>query len=48
MPALQLQEMGIRGQALVAERYTWDGVAAAMSAVYEWLVHGGSAPECVS
>ncbi len=41
------REMGLRGQALVEERYTWPGVAAQMKSVYEWMMKTGPKPECV-
>ncbi len=36
-----------RGRKLVEARYTWDGVAARLSAVYDWVRGGGSKPEAV-
>ena len=42
-----LISMGQRGRELVKERFTWQTVAAQMSEVYDWMLRGGSAPECV-
>ena len=39
-----LSAMGVKGRALVKERYCWNNVAADLHAVYAWLVHGGSPP----
>jgi len=39
--------MGARGRRLVEERFTWPQVAAQMKEVYEWVLGGGSKPECV-
>lgn len=47
-PITELHAMGLRGRALVAERYGWRGVAHRMSRVYEWLLNGGTRPDSVS
>ncbi len=39
--------MGRRGRQLVEERYSWEGVASQMVAVYRWLVDDGPRPDCV-
>lgn len=39
--------MGLRGRALVEERYTWDRQAARLEAVYRWLLGGGPVPDAV-
>ena len=42
------QAMGERGRALVREVYGWDGIAARMREVYEWVLgRRSSAPPCV-
>lgn len=41
------REMGRRGKALVAKRYSWCSVAEKMVGVYDWLLAGGRPPECV-
>jgi poly(glycerol-phosphate) alpha-glucosyltransferase len=41
------REMGARGRALVRQRFTWASVADQMSAVYRWVLGGGSPPACV-
>jgi len=43
-----LQAMGAKGRALVAERFTWPKIAGEMRSVYEWVLGGGAAPSCVS
>ena len=40
-------DMGARGRQLVCDRFTWSRVAAQTRKVYEWLLGGGSAPECI-
>lgn len=42
-----LREMGMKGRALVTERFTWPKIARQMIAVYEWVLGGGPAPSCV-
>jgi poly(glycerol-phosphate) alpha-glucosyltransferase len=44
----QLTQMGASARMLVAERYAWPRVAAAMRGVYEWVSGGGTPPGCVS
>jgi glycosyltransferase involved in cell wall biosynthesis len=39
--------LGLRGRALVEQRYTWDQQARRLSEVYRWLSDGGSPPEAV-
>jgi glycosyltransferase involved in cell wall biosynthesis len=39
--------MGERGRQLVAEKFTWPRIAAEMKSVYDWLLGGGTAPNCV-
>ena len=46
-PARTLEEMGMRGRALVARDYGWAGVATQMKCVYDWLLTGGDLPKCV-
>jgi poly(glycerol-phosphate) alpha-glucosyltransferase len=47
MPAPELNEMGQKGRALVAERFRWPTIAGQMNAVYQWLLNAGPKPECV-
>jgi hypothetical protein len=42
----QLQ-MGQCGYELVQQQFTWEQIAVKMVAVYEWILRGGDAPECV-
>ncbi|MBI2932599.1 MAG: glycosyltransferase [Planctomycetes bacterium] len=46
-PAETLAEMGARGQALVQDRFSWPRVAEKMKGFYQWILHGGPAPEWV-
>jgi glycosyltransferase involved in cell wall biosynthesis len=47
MPSAQLAEVGLRGQYLVQEKYTWPRVAEQMRGVYQWLLGQGPQPSCV-
>lgn len=47
MPSTERSAMGLAGRRLVAERFTWEKVAAQLAAVNAWLVGGGPAPACV-
>ena len=40
-------ELAARGRHLVEARYTWDNVAARLSAVYDWVIGGGPKPDAV-
>lgn len=44
----ELQEMGRRGRNLIQEKYTWEAAAAKMFAAYEWILRGGTPPDCLS
>jgi glycosyltransferase involved in cell wall biosynthesis len=46
MPREELREMGVRGRALVSEKYSLDAAINDMLAVYEWALHGGAPPAC--
>lgn len=41
-------QIGAAGRRLVAERFAWPRVAAAMREVYEWTSGGGQPPDCVA
>ncbi len=41
------REMGGRGKALVAQRFTWPRIAGQMLEVNRWLLRGGNPPECL-
>lgn len=43
----ECQNLGINGQQLVQKRFIWPKVASEMSAVYEWMLGGGSPPSCI-
>jgi glycosyltransferase involved in cell wall biosynthesis len=47
LSADQRHELGRRGREYVAANFSWDSVAARMRAVYEWMLHGGQAPDSV-
>ena len=47
MPDAQRNEMGRRGRALIAQRYTWDSSAKKMTDVYRWLIGKTDRPEWV-
>jgi poly(glycerol-phosphate) alpha-glucosyltransferase len=46
-PPSALQTLGNNGRQLVSEKFTWSRVASQMRDVYDWLLGGGEAPECV-
>lgn len=43
----ELSAMGQKGYDLVAKEFTWPRIARAMKGVYDWLLGGGSPPDCV-
>lgn len=43
----ELEAMGDRGRELIRQRFTWKGVARRMKDVYDWLLGGGTPPECI-
>jgi poly(glycerol-phosphate) alpha-glucosyltransferase len=47
MKDVDLRAMGGRGYELVKQRFTWRTVAAQMRSVYDWMLGGGTPPECV-
>lgn len=47
MSDADLCSMGTRGYELVKQRFTWRTVAEQMRSVYDWMLGGGSPPECV-
>jgi glycosyltransferase involved in cell wall biosynthesis len=47
MAASDRKEMGARGRALVAEKFSWPRIGEQMGAVYEWVLGGGAPPEMV-
>lgn len=42
-----LSEIGLRGRNLAEERFSWEGIAAKMKSTYEWMLGGGTEPDCV-
>jgi len=47
MNSSDLKTMGARGRELVASKFTWEVVGRQMKEVYDWMLGGGSVPECV-
>lgn len=43
----ELDEMGLKGQHLVSEKFTWEKVAKQMYTVYEWILNRGELPDTV-
>jgi len=46
-PENRLREIGDRGLELVKRNFTWPIIAARMRTVYDWMLGGGSPPDCV-
>ncbi|HZP66808.1 MAG TPA: glycosyltransferase, partial [Rudaea sp.] len=42
-----LATMGAHGRSWMARDFSWEAIAAHMSAVYHWSVHGGTVPDTV-
>ena len=47
LPAPDLPEIGAKGRALAAARFSWTAIAAELRTVYEWLAFGSPQPACV-
>ena len=47
IPRPTLIEMGQRGRAWMERDFGWDSIAERMLEVYDWVLHGGHAPDCV-
>lgn len=43
----ELRAMGLRGRALVEEKYQWPGIAERMLEFYDWILNGGKRPDFV-
>ncbi len=43
----ELSRMGLRGRALVEEKYTWKHIEEEMNKVYQWAMGQGGLPDCV-
>lgn len=41
------REMGQNGRLLIEQKYTWPAIAEQMTAVYDWVLHGGTTPTCI-
>lgn len=46
-PVEELAAMGERARDVVAERFSWDGIARDFVACYEWVLGRGEKPDCV-
>ncbi|MEZ9872026.1 glycosyltransferase [Vibrio sp. 10N.261.51.C6] len=44
----ELYQMGLNGRRVVTEQFSIESVAKKMEAVYQWCVHGGTAPDTVN
>jgi glycosyltransferase involved in cell wall biosynthesis len=40
-------EMGLRGQKLIEDKYSWESITKEMVDVYEWLLNSGPSPRCI-
>lgn len=47
MPEEKLKEMGLRGNDLIGEKYTWPVIARQVSEVYGWMLGRCEMPSCV-
>lgn len=47
MNTAERMAMGIRARELVVERFTWSRVGEQLQSVQEWILGGGTRPECV-
>lgn len=43
----ELSAMGVRGRALIEEKYQWPGIAERMVEFYDWILSGGNQPDFV-
>lgn len=43
----QRLDMGLNGQRLVEEQFSWDGVAQKLASVYQWVLNRSDQPDCV-
>jgi len=48
MSQAELLEMGVRGRALVAAKFSWPEIGRQMASVYRWLVGDAEQPACVT
>ena len=47
LPSSDFRSLGERGRALVAAKFVWPKIAAEIKTVYDWVLRGGTKPECV-
>lgn len=43
----ELKRIGDNGRWFARERYSWPAAGRRMKSAYEWLIHGGAAPDCI-
>ncbi len=46
-PRTSLDTMGLNGRRWMEKDFSWDNIAVRMKATYDWILNGGSKPECV-
>ena len=42
-----LSQIGGNARRFAQEQYSWQAAAGKMKLAYDWLVHGGTVPECI-
>lgn len=47
MSSRERQAMGLKGRNLVQTKYSWNAISQDMASVYNWILSGGSAPDCI-
>lgn len=47
LPPEERRVMGLRGRALIKQNYSWDTIGKEMFSVYEWMIRGGTPPNCI-
>lgn len=47
LPYEKLREMGERGRKFAHDSFGWQEIGRQMLAFYEWILHGGTPPDCV-
>jgi glycosyltransferase involved in cell wall biosynthesis len=48
MPQSELQKMGCRGREFARREFCWARIANEMATVYQWMLGGGTSPECIA
>ncbi len=47
LSSVEREAMGARGRTWMEQEFSWPSVAKRMLSVYEWILNGGHAPDCV-